>query len=100
MKGRLPMARIVVFNSVTLDGVMQGPGHPDEDRRDGFEHGGWAAPYADEVSAGYATSSMGTTGGLLLRRWTYEDMQLACAGHTDHPLTLVHAYAPEYLVLR
>ena len=41
------MARIVVFNSVTLDGVMQAPGRPDEDRRGGFQYGGWAAPYSD-----------------------------------------------------
>ena len=36
------MGRIVVFTSVTLDGVMQAPGRPDEDTRDGFQHGGWA----------------------------------------------------------
>jgi hypothetical protein len=38
------MGRIVVNNSLTLDGVMQAPGRPDEDRRGGFEHGGWAQP--------------------------------------------------------
>lgn len=43
------MGEIVVFNSLTLDGVMQAPGHPDEDRRSGFEHGGWALPYNDAV---------------------------------------------------
>jgi hypothetical protein len=36
------MSRIVVFNHLTLDGVMQAPGRPDEDRRGGFEYGGWA----------------------------------------------------------
>ena len=39
------MGRILVMNSVTLDGVMQGPGRVDEDPRDGFAHGGWAVPY-------------------------------------------------------
>ncbi len=43
------MSRVVVFTSLTLDGVMQAPGRPDEDRRGGFEHGGWATPYADPV---------------------------------------------------
>ncbi len=38
------MGKIVAFESITLDGVMQGPGHPDEDRRDGFDLGGWSAP--------------------------------------------------------
>ena len=37
------MSTIEVVNHVTLDGVMQAPAHPDEDRRGGFEHGGWAA---------------------------------------------------------
>jgi hypothetical protein len=35
------MRRVVVINNVTLDGVMQAPGRPDEDTRGGFEHGGW-----------------------------------------------------------
>ena len=46
------MSRLVVINNVTLDGVMQAPGRPDEDRRGGFEHGGWALPYNDSVMAG------------------------------------------------
>ncbi|MEH1059081.1 hypothetical protein V6U89_28230 [Micromonospora sp. CPCC 206171] len=37
------MRRIVVTNNVSLDGVMQAPGRPDEDTRDGFDRGGWAA---------------------------------------------------------
>ena len=40
------MSKVIVFTNLTLDGVMQAPGRPDEDRRGGFEHGGWAAPYA------------------------------------------------------
>ena len=38
---------VVVVESVTLDGVMQAPGRPDEDERGGFAHGGWAVPYDD-----------------------------------------------------
>ena len=43
------MSRLVVNTNLTLDGVMQSPADPDEDRRDGFEHGGWAPPYFDQV---------------------------------------------------
>jgi hypothetical protein len=38
------MSKVVVINHVTLDGVMQAPGRPEEDTRDGFTHGGWASP--------------------------------------------------------
>lgn len=43
------MRKIVATISLTLDGVMQAPGRPDEDRRGGFEDGGWARPYNDPV---------------------------------------------------
>lgn len=43
------MGKVVVVENVTLDGVMQAPGRPDEDPRGGFEHGGWALPYNDPV---------------------------------------------------
>jgi len=67
------MRRIVVNNSVTLDGVMQAPGRPDEDRRGGFEHGGWAAPYFDSVMAEAAGEGMANATALLFGRRTYED---------------------------
>jgi dihydrofolate reductase len=68
------MSKIIVFNSVTLDGVMQAPGRPDEDRRGGFTHGGWAAPYADEETGKLAAEGMQSTGAMLLGRRTYEDL--------------------------
>jgi hypothetical protein len=43
------MRRLAVIEFVTLDGVIQGLGSPDEDREGGFEYGGWGAPYGDEV---------------------------------------------------
>jgi len=68
------MPRIVVVNSLTLDGVMQSPGRPDEDTRDGFIHGGWAVPYTDEVMAKAMGERTSGGGGLLLGRRTYEDL--------------------------
>ena len=67
------MRKVVVFNSVTLDGVMQAPGRADEDLRGGFRHGGWAAPYADPVLAGVAGEGMAKGADLLFGRRTYED---------------------------
>jgi hypothetical protein len=43
------MSNVVVFTGLTLDGVMQAPGRPDEDHRGGFQHGGLAQPYNDPV---------------------------------------------------
>jgi len=67
------MRKITAFTSVTLDGVMQAPGRPDEDRRGGFARGGWAAPYADSVMGNEAAEGMASGGGLLFGRRTYED---------------------------
>jgi len=65
--------KLIVNNSVTLDGVMQAPGRPDEDRRGGFRHGGWAAPYSDLVMAEAAAEGMSGGGAMLFGRRTYED---------------------------
>jgi len=47
------MGTVTVVNHLTLDGVIQAPAHPDEDRRGGFEHGGWASEYFDDVQGEY-----------------------------------------------
>jgi dihydrofolate reductase len=83
------MTRIIVFTSLTLDGVMQAPARPDEDDRGGFRHGGWAAPYADPVLAGLAGEGTATTGALLLGRRTYEDFYAVWPNRTDNPFTEV-----------
>ena len=68
------MRKLGVFEFVTLDGVMQAPSGPEEDRRGGFEHGGWVMPYLDEVAASVGLEGMAASGGLLLGRVTYEGM--------------------------
>jgi dihydrofolate reductase len=68
------MRQVVVINHVTLDGVMQGPGRPDEDTRGGFEHGGWAAANTDDVIGAALGERMAKSGGLLLGRRSYDDM--------------------------
>jgi dihydrofolate reductase len=67
------MGRLVVINHLTLDGVMQAPGRPDEDERAGFAYGGWAIPGNDEVMGQFMAQGMGGGGALLLGRRTYED---------------------------
>jgi dihydrofolate reductase len=67
------MSKVIVNNSVTLDGVMQAPARADEDLRDGFAYGGWAQPYFDEVMVSVAAEGIAQGGDLLLGRRTYED---------------------------
>lgn len=81
------MSNVVVLNHLTLDGVMQAPGRPDEDRRDGFAHGGWARPRGDSVSE--ALGSIPAVGGLLFGRRTYEDFFSFWPNQTDNPFTAV-----------
>jgi dihydrofolate reductase len=66
------MGQLVVTEFVTLDGVAQAPGEPDEDREGGFAHGGWQAPLLDEQSGADMFESARTMNALLLGRKTYE----------------------------
>jgi dihydrofolate reductase len=83
------MRKVVVFTSVTLDGVMQAPGRPDEDRRGGFSHGGWALPYNDPVMGRVMAEGMADSGPLLLGRRTYEDFHGFWPKQSDNPFTEV-----------
>jgi dihydrofolate reductase len=66
------MSKLVVGTFVTLDGVMQAPGGPDEDRDGGFEHGGWLVPFFDDWLGQYMDKLIGGAHALLLGRKTYE----------------------------
>jgi len=68
------MGKVVVTNTVTLDGVMQAPGRPDEDTRDGFELGGWGIPYSDEATVAKMGERMGEDRAFLFGRRTYEQL--------------------------
>jgi dihydrofolate reductase len=101
--------RIVVINHLTLDGVTQAPGRPDEDRRGGFPHGGWGAPYGDAVMAdamGFGPASASrrdagaSGGGLLLGRRTYEDFYRVWPNATNNPYTEVLNKARKYVASR
>ena len=65
------MRKIIVLSFITLDGVMQAPGGPEEDTSGGFKYGGWTAPYEDEVSGKFMQKQM-EPADLLLGRKTFE----------------------------
>ena len=66
------MGKLIVTEFVTLDGVAQAPGGPDEDRDSGFTHGGWQAPLVDEESGRVMFEQARSMDALLLGRRTYE----------------------------
>src|SRR5271157_720702 len=80
------MRKVIVFTNVTLDGVMQAPGSPDEDPRGGFQYGGWGAPYAAMTSS-VARESLSNIGPLLFGRRTYERFYAYWPSQTGSPFT-------------
>jgi dihydrofolate reductase len=91
------MRKVTVVNNVSLDGVMQAPGRPDEDTRDGFKHGGWAAEYNDEVKGKTMAQGMSKRGALLFGRRTYEDFFKVWPGRKDNPFTAVLDNTQKYV---
>jgi dihydrofolate reductase len=93
------MRKVIVSEFLTLDGVMQAPGLPDEDRSGGFEHGGWQVALMDDEAGAAVTEGLEATGGLLLGRVTYEIF----AGFwpnapADEPLAGTINSLPKYVV--
>ncbi|MFC6733976.1 MULTISPECIES: dihydrofolate reductase family protein [unclassified Haladaptatus] len=93
--------RLVVGTFLTLDGVMQGPGGPDEDREGGFEHGGWSVNYWDEGMGKIMDEQSDGVDSLLLGRKTYEIF----AGHWPHvddadPMAAKLNSMPKYVASR
>jgi dihydrofolate reductase len=94
------MARVIVVNHLTLDGVMQAPARPDEDARDGFAHGGWAIPGQDQLMAAKIGERMGDERAFLFGRRTYEDFYAVWPGRTDNPFTEALNDTPKYVASR
>src|ERR671936_3114692 len=64
--------KLTTVTNVSVDGVMQGPGGPDEDRRGGFERGGWALPLFDDEAATFVNRVFQRADAFLFGRRTYE----------------------------
>ncbi|GAB4057986.1 dihydrofolate reductase family protein [Catellatospora paridis] len=95
------MRKLMVIEFVTLDGVMQGLGSPDEDRDGGFEHGGWSAPYFDETQASAAGEGRKDTTAYLFGRRTYEKMAAFWPTQPDSNPMAAHLNAtPKYVATR
>jgi dihydrofolate reductase len=94
--GGIDMSKLIVVNNLSLDGVMQSPGRRDEDTRGGFDRGGWAEPYQDDVIARAMGERMAQPGPLLFGRRTYEDFASYWPRQTGNPYTdvlnKVHKY--------
>jgi dihydrofolate reductase len=76
------MRKIIVLSMITLDGVMQAPGGPEEDTSSGFEYGGWSAPYGDEVS-GKVMEKLMKPADILLGRKTFDIFENYWPGHAE-----------------
>jgi len=94
------MRKILAVTHLTLDGVMQAPGRPDEDRRGGFEHGGWAMADNDSVMMKAMGEGMAQGADLLFGRRTYEDFFAVWPGRKDNPFTEVLDNSQKYVASR
>ncbi len=77
------MRKIIVLSFITLDGVMQAPGGPEEDTSGGFKYGGWSAPFADDVTGREMQKQMAPT-DILVGRKTFEIFAGFWPQHAEH----------------
>ena len=91
--------RIVIIDFMSLDGVVQAPGGPDEDTDGGFAHGGWSHPFFDpEVMGGAYDDAMNETQALLFGRLTWQKMAEAWPGRAGDPFADQMNAIPKYVV--
>jgi dihydrofolate reductase len=95
------MRTVTVTMWVTLDGIVQGLGRPDEDTRGGFTHGGWGPRYDDEVMGREMATAMARPGDMLLGRRTWQDFITAWGRRTDgNPFTARMNATTKYVASR
>jgi dihydrofolate reductase len=96
------MPKTIVNAFLTLDGVMQAPGGPDEDPEVGFLHGGWQGPYSDPVMGRLVTEGLADADGFLLGRKTYDIFSNYWPKVTDpdNPIATALNSRPKYVVSR
>lgn len=94
------MRKLVVSTFLTLDGVMQAPGGPEEDPTGGFTHGGWSVNYWDDVMGQQMAEAMSRPFDLLLGRKTYEIFAAHWPHVTDDPMAETLNSATKYVASR
>ena len=94
------MRKLIAITQLSLDGVMQAPGGPEEDPSNGFAHGGWAMAFGDDVLRRVIDEIMAGTFDLLLGRWTYDIWAAYWPQHVDNPIGKAFDRATKYVVTR
>lgn len=96
------MRKLVAGTFLTLDGVMQAPGRPDEDDEGGFQHGGWLAPFDDDSFGAIMTEWIRGAGAFLLGRKTYDIFASYWPAVTDpaHEIAVALNTRPKYVASR
>ena len=94
------MRKIIAITQVTLDGVMQAPGGPAEDPRNGFTHGGWAMPFLDDALSRAIGETIAGEFDMLLGRRTYEIFAAYWPNQGDNPIAKAFNKATKYVVTR
>src|SRR5947199_4104616 len=92
--------KLTVQTFLTLDGVMQAPGAPDEDASDGFAHGGWQAPFPDPAVGDFVTELNSHAGAFLFGRRTFDIFRGYWPDQTDpaNPIATAINSLPKYVV--
>jgi dihydrofolate reductase len=95
------MRKIIVITQVTVDGVMQSPGDPEEDPRNGFTHGGWVLPFGDDILGQAIGEIISGEFDMLLGRQTYEIFAAYWPNQKgDNPIAKAFNRAKKYVVTR
>jgi dihydrofolate reductase len=94
------VAKVIMINHLTLDGVMQAPGRSGEDLRGDFAYGGWAQPGNDEVMAKVMMAQFPEGAALLFGRRTYEQLSGYWPTQPDSPFSTMLENIPKFVVTR
>lgn len=94
------MRKLIAITQITLDGVMQAPGGPEEDPESGFTHGGWAMPFLDDDARQAVGETFTGEFDMLLGRRTYQIFASYWPNQGDNPIAKAFNKATKYVVTR